>query len=564
MTLVTETVDDTVDNVETLLGDPHDPDNPLSYTAVLAADERGELLAEGERILDGYGLNAEFVPRALGGRLRQVDVMGQVLRAVFRRDPTLALGYGVTNYIAAAPVWAAGDGDQRRWMADLLLAHRKASAGYNELAHGNDFTRTELRAVPRDGRLFLNGRKELVNNVARADAVVLFARTDERPGNRSHAHLLVDMTSIPAERRAYLPRFRTVGMRGCLLGGVEFRDCPVPRSALIGEPGEGMETVLRAFQTTRGVLPSMAIGGLDTQLRLAARFCGERILYGRSVDELPHARSILTKAFLDLLICDALTTAVARALHLLPGQTSLYTAAVKYLVPKMLHEASYELATLLGARSYLREGRYGLFQKHARDVAVVTFGHANATVCLATMIPQLVRLAGPGRADADQPPAELFRPGAPLPDLDFDRLELTVRGGDPLAAVLAEARPDAAGEPADLCAVLAAELRRIRERCAALRGRDRTVIAGRPGFVLADRYATVLAAAACLGFWRQGALGTGPEQITGVLWRLAERLGRAPGPLPAGPARAVHAGLLARVDEDRALDLAGPPLAGSR
>jgi hypothetical protein len=297
---------------------------------------------------------------------------------------------------------------------------------------------------------------------------------------------------------------------------------------------------------------------------LAARFCGERILYGRSVDELPHARSILTKAFLDLLICDALTTAVARALHLLPGQTSLYTAAVKYLVPKMLHEASYELATLLGARSYLREGRYGLFQKHARDVAVVTFGHANATVCLATMIPQLVRLAGPGRADADPPPAELFRPGAPLPDLDFDRLELTVRGGDPLAAVLAEARPDAAGAPADLCAVLAAELRRIRERCAALRGRDRTVIAGRPGFVLADRYATVLAAAACLGFWRQGALGAGPEQITGVLWRLAERLGRAPGPLPAGPARAVHAGLLARVDEDRALDLAGPPLAGSR
>ncbi|MFY1670059.1 acyl-CoA dehydrogenase [Plantactinospora sp. WMMB334] len=554
-------------DLETYLGDPHDPANPLGFPAVLAADERGELLAEGERALDAYGLNAEFVPRALGGRFDRADRLARVLRAVFRRDTTLGVGYGVTTFIAATPVWTDGTVEQRRWMAELLLRHGKAAAGYNELAHGTDFGRAELRARRAGGRFLVTGRKEMVGNLARADAVTLFARTDDRPGSRSHSHLLLEMAALPPEHRRHLRRHRTAGVRGVLLGGLEFTDCPVPADAVVGELGGAMETVLRAFQVTRSVLPGMAVGIVDTQLRTVLRFALDRRLYGLPVAELPHARTTLVDGFLDLLIADCLATVAARALHVLPDQTSVYSAAAKYLVPKLLQEAAHRLAVVLGARSYLRDGPYGIFQKNLRDLLAATLTHASAAVCQATIIPQLPRLARQGwRCSPPAPPA-LFRLSDPLPPLDFGGLGLSARGVDNLAGTLREygTRPGADPAVAGLCGLLAAELGRLAEVCADLPPRDRTVVAGRRSFDLTDRYATVLAAAACLGVWhhhRDDPFLGDARWLLAALARLAGRLGLHPGTAPDGARDHLFTELLTRHEQRRSFDLVDRRLAG--
>ncbi|MDG4786437.1 acyl-CoA dehydrogenase [Micromonospora sp. WMMD1102] len=554
-------------DLETYLGDPHDPANPVGYPAVLAADERGELLAEGERALDGYGLNAEFVPRALGGRFDRADRLARVLRAVFRRDTTLGVGYGVTTFIAATPVWTDGTPAQRRWLADLLLRHGKASAGYNELAHGTDFGRTELRARPAGDRFLVTGRREMVGNLSRADAVTLFARTDDRPGSRSHSHLLLDMAALPAGHRRQLHRYRTAGVRGILLGGLEFTDCPVPVDALVGEAGGAMETVLRAFQVTRSVLPGMAVGIVDTQLRTVLRFALDRRLYGLPVAELPHARATLVGAFLDLLVGDCLSTVAARALHVLPEQTSVYSAAVKYLVPKLFQEAAHSLSVVLGARSYLRDGRYAIFQKTLRDLLAATLTHASAAVCQATIIPQLPRLARQGWRSGPSAPPALFRLDDPLPPLDFAALGLSAKGMDSLAGSLRDHLDEPGGDPAvdRLGRLFAAELDRLGGLCADLPPADRTVIAGRRSFELTDRYATVLAAAACLGVWRHGPADPflrDPRWLLAALSRLAGRLGIDPGTAPDGLADHIYAELLERHQDNRGFDLVNRRLAG--
>lgn len=555
-----------VSTVDYLLGDPHDADNPLGFAAVLDADERGELLAAGERMLAEYGLNAEFVPRSLGGRFDGADRFMRLMRGIFRRDCTLGIGYGVTSFIAAAPVWTSGSAWHREWLAKLLLGNGRVAAGYTELAHGADFTRTEFQASPRGGDLVLAGSKQLINNVSRAEALVLFARTDDRPGARGHSHLLVDLTEAPADRFRFLPRFRTSGVRGCLLSGVEFTDCPVPSGSVVGEPGEGMETVLRAFQVTRGVLPGMVIGALDTQLRLAVRFARGRRLYGRPIAELPQVRATLVGAFLDLLTADCLATVVARALHLLPAQVGCYAAAVKHLVPALLREANASLSVVLGAGGYLREGPHAMFQKNVRDMPVVSLAHASSAACLATLVPALPSLARRAWPAGEQPPAKLFRLADPLPELRFDELTLAAPGQDGLSAVLA-AMPASGDQDLDRCAAaFVAELRDLTERCTRLAPRHRTVVAGRGSFDLADRYTAVLAANACAGVWRHNQDQKGfladPGWLTGVLWRLAGRLGRVSGPLPEPVATRLYEELLARHDGALGFDLTAPALAG--
>jgi alkylation response protein AidB-like acyl-CoA dehydrogenase len=552
--------------LETAWGDPADRDNPFGHHAVVAADERDDLLAEGERLLDTHRLNAEFVPRALGGELVQADRLMQVMRSVFRRDATLGIGYGITSFIAAVPVWTSGSDEQRAWLAEVLLANRRAAAGYTELAHGADFSRMEVHATPKDGGFVLSGGKQLINNIGRADVVTVFARTDSKPGSRSHSHLLVDLTDGRDGAFRLRPRYRTSGMRATALAGIDFDGCAVPASGLVGQTGSAMETVLKAFQVTRGVLPGIVVGIADTQLRLVTRFTTERRLYSATVADLPHVRSVLANAFVDLLICDSLATVGARSLHVLPSETSVSTAAVKYLVPKMLQEIGYQLSVLLGARSYLREGPYAVFQKNARDLPVATLAHASSAVCQATIIPQLAGLARRSWLRTGPPPADVFRIGQPLPELDFAALGLTASGVDSLSGMLDPDDDAVAGVPelARLRDLFSTELAGLARRCAGIPPRDRTVIASPESFELAHRYAVVLAACACLGVWRHSTepFLAGPEWIVAALRRLAARLGIGPVDEPAHDHNEpMLAELLARYESGRAFDLATTRLA---
>lgn len=566
-----------VAELESRLGDPRDPENPFGHRAVLEADEHGELIAEAEEMLADFGLNAEFVPRELGGRLDRVDSFGRVLRGVFRRDAALGLGYGVTSFLAAVAVWAGGTPEQRRRVADLLLGGGRLAIAYHELAHGNDFVRNEFAAVPdpEGGGYRLRGRKEVINNAERAEGLVLFSRTDPAPGSRSHSVLLVDKSLVPDGRISYLPRYTTVGVRGCQIGGFEFDDCPVPGDALVGEEGEGVELALRSFQITRSVVPSMVIGDADTALRSVVGFAVDRQLYGRSVLEIPHARATLAGAFLDLLICDSLSLVGTRAVHLLPEETSVYAAVVKYLVPKLLNETTYDLSIVLGANFYVRQGEYGVFQKHVRDLPMTSLGHSGTAACQATIIPQLPRLARRAWFTGEPAPDGLFRIDDPLPGLDTERLVLT-NSKDSLAASLVATAEELetsqdAGEYTDalrsLVRGLTEELRGLQRQCAAMSPQDRTVLANPTSYALADRYALVLAAAACLNVWRQQRddestpFIAGPAWLTAALLRLGKRLGLTLPKLPDGCEEQVLDQVLERYHDARSYDLYDTPLA---
>lgn len=559
-----------------LFGDPWAAGNQYGHQAVLAADEDGEMFAAGEQLLDEYRLNAEFVPVELGGRFTRLDRLIQVMREVFRHDPCLGLGYGASSFIASVNVWTAGGTAQRRDVARLLLGNRKVSSVYHELAHGNDFARAELTARPgADGTLVLNGRKEVITNARRADAMVVFARTSVEPGSRSHSQLLLDRSVLPAGRVRDLPRFPSSGMRGVQLGGLEFDDCVVRDDAVLSQPGLGVEIALRSFQVTRTALPAMAAGGLDTGLRATVRFAGERELYGRPASAIPYVQAVLADAFTDLLICDSLGTVVARSIHLLPGETMVYASAAKYLLATVLMGSMHRLSQVMGSRFYFREGPYAIFQKHLRDMAPAGFGHAGRAACLGTVLPQLPRLARRSWCAGDEAPADVFRLDAPLPPLPFASLAAASNGNDSLVAALHAAADDIGHFPGPrpdrlrrLAARFVAEAGDLRRECAALPPRDLTVSARPQALDLVRRYASVLAASACINVWRHNRASrddflADPAWLVAALRRLAGA-GRtddteADADLITG---ALVAELRERAREGRSFDLSGRPLPG--
>jgi alkylation response protein AidB-like acyl-CoA dehydrogenase len=571
-----DVLDARVGELERRFGDPFAGENPVGFAAVVDADERAEMCRAGERVLDEYGLNAEFVPAALGGRLTRLDHLIEVMRAVYRRDPCLGLGYGASSFIAAVNVWAAAGDQQRRTVADLLLSNRKVACAYHELARGNDMARTELTALPGTGGLVLNGRKEVVTNMARADAVVLFARTDPKPGSRSHSQVLVDKAALPPDRFRYLPRFHSSGMRGVQLGGMEFRDCPVGPDSVLGTTGHGLETALKSFQLTRIALPGMMTGALDTGLRTAVRHAVDRRLYGRAAIDLPYVRAVLTNAFADLLMCECFAAVTARAVHVLPGETSVYAAAAKYAISGAVLDAMNQLSVVLGAEFYRRDGQHAIFQKLLRDARPVGFGHAARAACQMTILPQLPLLARRSWGSTPAPPAALFDLEASLPPLPYTGLSVSGAGRDhlssALAAILDEPTP---GDPEHRmvnhrAAAFRSGLRELAAHCAGLPVTELAATASSEAYDLATGYVHVLVASACLGVWRYQAGGTDPflgdpAWLLAVLHRLPVRPSAGPRrPLPKYLEERLFAELLDRYHSGHTLGLTRRQLPGWR
>ncbi|WP_030668761.1 acyl-CoA dehydrogenase [Streptomyces rimosus] len=574
--LVEESVDDRVARLERRFGDPADPANPLGFRALLAADERHELLGAAGELLDAEGFGAELVPAALGGRLVRADTLARFLRPVFRRDIALGFGHGITSLFAASAVWVSGSPEQQRSMARLLRGGGRATIVHRSLAHGSGLLAGEVTASHRDGGHRLTGSKDMVINAHRADAMVVYARDDPagRPGTGTHSVLVLEPGQLPPGRLLMLPRKATNGMRGCYFGGYAFEDCRIPDGALVGAPGDGVRLALRTFQLNRSLIPAAVIASVDTVLRTAVRAA----LAGRGGGIGGRHRPLLAGVFADLLACDAMATAALRSLHLVPEGAHLAAAGTKYLVPDLLRDDLEELATVLGATGYRRDGspgddERGALSKLLRDLPAAGLGHAGTAACQAVVIPQLPLLARRSWFRAAEPPDAVFRPGAPLPPLDLGGLGLA--GGDDFLAAALTATARRIGDRRDLgehgfalktlAQAFTGELWKLHDRCREPAAGDRAALSSPEMCALADRHALLSAAGAVLAVWeRQSGADTflaDPAWAVLALSRLGGRLGLA---LPGPPEACVDAVLREAVGRFRAgisYDLYAAPLA---
>ncbi|HEX6075858.1 MAG TPA: acyl-CoA dehydrogenase [Micromonosporaceae bacterium] len=405
--------------LDALLGDPADPDSPYGYAAAVrrdAAEAFPAVLADA----CGEHLRLSFVPRSAGGDLTTVDRTLTLVRVAARRDATVmpATMFSVT---AAMCVLLAGTPAQRDQVVRLLSTGRAVAFALSERDHGSDLLANSCELVPAGDGYLLRGRKWLVGLGARAEAMLVVARTGRRGPGAFTAVL------IPATLPVGLTR--AAGMRGIDLAELHFDDLWVPGDAVVGGVGRGLETAMRAMQMVRTLSTAANLACADTGLRLTVEHAARRMAAGRALDEQPVVRQALGTAAAALYACDLVALGTARGAHTLPGEQSLWSSVAKKVVTDLSAEVFDRCADVLGSRSVLRDGPVAAFDVARRDNQAVRYIDTSPTANL-----RLVAMHLPGWASSaldvlmapDLDVALTF--DAPLPPLELDRLGLVVRG----------------------------------------------------------------------------------------------------------------------------------------
>lgn len=413
-------------------------------TAIRSADpcfDTETILELDEAACENHAAHAQYdrlgVAHALlsvesDGALSDMPGLMHLLRAVCRKDIGTGASHILGAFMAATNVWVAGSAEQKQRFAARVRDGRTMSVACRGFDHAEDPVSGGLTATRVAQGYVLSGAMPLLSNVARDAAVILQARSAREQDKQSHSLFFIELDEIDRKRYEILPCVRTQGMRGCQTAGIRFQDCFIPEQSLLGEECVGSTYARKASQIVQVLVSGASIGNIEYATDLVVRYAGKRNLYGATVLDLPHARTLLTETALEIYLADSLCRAAAGAFHVVPGETRSLSAVCEFLVPQRMRAVLKRLALLLGSRHYLREGEAAPFEKILRDYSTISLMHANALACqtsIAEQLPWIFRGFHQRDIEKDGSINRLFQNDG-LPPFEIGRLRVECQGAD--------------------------------------------------------------------------------------------------------------------------------------
>jgi acyl-CoA dehydrogenase len=255
------------------------------------------------------GLYAANMPAEVGGA--GLDGVSWVL---YEKE----LGY--TNYAlqytcVARPsnILLACQGAQReRYLLPTVRGERVECLAMTEPQAGSDLRSMRTSAVQRGADFIINGTKHFISHADHADFVILFAASGEEDSSRGKRKLitafLIDKGTPGFE---VLPGYQNVSHRGynnCIL---QFSDCRVPSSAVLGEVHRGFEVANTWLGATRLQVAANCLGRAERALECATQWAADRVQFGQAIGKFQGVSFKLADMAVELRAAELLTLEAA-------------------------------------------------------------------------------------------------------------------------------------------------------------------------------------------------------------------------------------------------------------
>ncbi|HEX4240613.1 MAG TPA: acyl-CoA dehydrogenase family protein [Steroidobacteraceae bacterium] len=242
---------------------------------------RDELHRELVRKSIEAGLYAANMPAEVGGA-----GLDTVTWALYEKELGKA-NYGLHMCVGRpSNILMACAGEQReRYLLPAVRGERIECLAMTEPGAGSDLRGMKTSAVESGGDYIINGTKHFISHADRSDFVILFAASGEESGaqgarKKKITAFLVDMGTPGFEVR---PGYKNVSHRGYNNSILEFNQCRVPKSAILGEPHRGFDVANTWLGSTRLQVAATCLGRAERALDLAKQWAVDRRQFGQQI-----------------------------------------------------------------------------------------------------------------------------------------------------------------------------------------------------------------------------------------------------------------------------------------
>ncbi|MDE3085973.1 MAG: acyl-CoA/acyl-ACP dehydrogenase [Acidobacteriota bacterium] len=356
----------------------------------------------------GLSIPEEFGGFASGG---DSDYLGMVVATEELSWGSLGIGGSLITRpeILGRALLAGGTDEQkRRWLPALASGEVMNAVAVTEPDYGSDVANIVTAASQTEGGWLVNGVKTWCTFAARADVLMLLARTDP---DRSKAHrglsLFVvekdradgtgfvltqdpaaDGRSDPAGRMEGRP-IDTLGYRGMHSYEIAFENWFVPEADLVGGPdgvGRGFYLQMAGFENGRLQTAARALGVMRAAYEAARRYAAERVVFGRPVADYQLTGAKLTRMAVLIQATRQFSFQVARLMA--KGEGTLEASMLKAYVCRAAEWVTREAMQIHGGMGYAEEFPVSRYFVDARVLSI--FEGADETLALKVVARRLV------------------------------------------------------------------------------------------------------------------------------------------------------------------------------
>ena len=199
------------------------------------------------------------------------------------------LGWGCTgvgttlicNTLAEAPVIVAGsDAQKKKFLGRMTEEFGLCAYCVTEPAAGSDVQGLLTTARRAGSDFVLNGQKMWITNAGHADWFFVLAYTDKSKGYKGLSGFVVPADSDGVTLGKKEPK---LGQRCSDTRAVIFNEVKVPAENMLGQEGDGWKAAMAAFDHSRPVVSSMAVGLARAALEYATAYAQERQTFGKPI-----------------------------------------------------------------------------------------------------------------------------------------------------------------------------------------------------------------------------------------------------------------------------------------
>jgi (2S)-methylsuccinyl-CoA dehydrogenase len=374
-----------------------------------------EEVIEGLAELGGFGLSVpeEYDGFASGG---ESDYMGMVVATEELSWGSLGVGGSLITRpeILSRALVAGGTEEQKQqWLPALASGEVMNAVAVTEPDFGSDVANIVTSATPTDGGWLINGTKTWCTFAARADVIMLLARSDpdrskahrglslfivEKPRGDGHGFAFTQdpgtegrPTGSPGQMVGR--PIDTLGYRGMHSYEIAFENWFVPAGNLVGGDagtGRGFYLQMAGFENGRLQTAARALGVMQAAYEAAYGYAASRVVFGRPILDYQLTRAKLARMAVLIQSARQFSYEVARLMA--GGEGTLEASMLKAYVCRAAEWVTREAMQIHGGMGYAEEYAVSRYFVDARVLSI--FEGADETLALKVVARRLVEQAG--------------------------------------------------------------------------------------------------------------------------------------------------------------------------
>lgn len=335
---------------------------------VRRADEERQFPRSLIRRMGEWGFLGGLIPIEYGGSGFDHLSMALVYEELGRVDSSIRGFVTVQCSLVAATIWRWGTEDQRRTFLPRLASGEWVGCYcLTEPQAGSDVASLQTEVRQEEESFVLNGEKIWITNGLSADVGIVFATHDRSRRHRGISAFLIRLDT-PGIFRERMPGIE-LGHRASEHARILFRECRVPKSALLGGVGEGFRVAMSALDCGRVGVAAGAVGVLQACVEACVAFAKTRVQFGRRIGEFQMVQRAIADMQADLEAARLLTYRAAWLLD--RGERATREIAIaKLFATEAAVRAASEAVLLHGGRGYSNEYPVERYYRDAKGLQI--------------------------------------------------------------------------------------------------------------------------------------------------------------------------------------------------